>query len=86
MSKVFKKVKKEKTKKAVFKPNYSIILKYSCLSIALLAIVVVITFLAIRDTKIPRKEVAIKIEIANKVNICLPENEEMFEEKSFFDF
>jgi hypothetical protein len=81
MTKIFK-----KAPKARFRANYFIILKYFCLSIALFAIVLTVTFFAIRDTKIPRKEIALKIDIANKVNICLPEDNELFDEKSFFDF
>lgn len=37
------------------------------------------------DIKIPQKTVLVEIDVKNKINICLPENDEIFE-KSFFDF
>lgn len=37
------------------------------------------------EIKIPKREIALKIDITNKVNICLPEDDEIFKE-TFFGF
>lgn len=37
------------------------------------------------DIKIPQKSVTVKLDMKNRVNICLPEDDEVFSE-SFFDF
>lgn len=37
------------------------------------------------DIKIPQKEITLKVNMKNRVNICLPENEDTFQE-SFFGF
>ncbi len=37
------------------------------------------------DAKIPRREIVMKVDIRNKVNVCLPEEDDIFE-RSFFDF
>jgi len=37
------------------------------------------------DLKIPQKTVTVKLDVRNKINICLPEDDKIFEE-SFFDF
>lgn len=45
-------------------------------------------FLAIfnADLNIPQREISLKLDVTNKVNICLPAEEAAFEEESFFSF
>ena len=38
------------------------------------------------DLKVPQKEITLELDVTNKVNICLPEDEDLFEEESFFNF
>lgn len=58
-------------------------------SFSLMAILTIIAIIAIAayydDLKTSQKQIILDVEIKNKVNICLPEDEEFFE-KSFFDF
>jgi len=65
--------------------NFTKITKHLTLWISLLTTLVLFIFLFRDDIKIPQKEIILKIDVKNKVNICLPENDEIFE-KSFFDF
>lgn len=37
------------------------------------------------DAKIPQKDVIVKLDVKNKVNICQPEDEKIFK-KTFFNF
>jgi hypothetical protein len=53
--------------------------------ISLIAMFALFIFLFNDNIKIPQKEVTLEIDIKNKVNICVPEDEKIFEE-SFFDF
>jgi hypothetical protein len=53
--------------------------------VSLAALFLLVVFLIRDDAKIPQKEIILKIDVKNKVNICLPEDDE-FSEKSFFDF
>jgi hypothetical protein len=42
-------------------------------------------YVVLDEVKIPQKETTIIIDVKNKVNVCLPEDD-AFEEKSFFGF
>jgi hypothetical protein len=46
---------------------------------------VIFIFIFIDDVKIPQREITMKVDIKDKVNICLPEDEKIFK-KSFFSF
>lgn len=71
-----------------YHPNDSkvtIIIKHAAFWGSLLTMFVLFVFLFRDDVKIPQKEITLKIDVRNKVNICSPEDEKLFQ-KSFFDF
>jgi hypothetical protein len=66
--------------------NKSTIIIKQCLFWAcLLSMFVIFIFIFIDDVKIPQREITMKVDIKDKVNICLPEDEKIFK-KSFFSF
>ncbi len=65
--------------------NIARLIKHSMCWVSLAALFLLVVFLIRDDAKIPQKEIILKIDVKNKVNICLPEDDE-FSEKSFFDF
>ncbi|OFW95423.1 MAG: hypothetical protein A2887_06845 [Alphaproteobacteria bacterium RIFCSPLOWO2_01_FULL_40_26] len=68
-----------------FDNKFTILLKHLVFWAALFSMFALFVFLVFDDTKILQKEVILKIDIKDKVNICLPEDEKIFQ-KSFFDF
>ncbi len=65
--------------------KFTKITKHLTFWIGLFAMLALFIFLLLDDTNIPQKEQVVKIDINNNVNICLPEDEKIFQ-KSFFDF
>lgn len=65
--------------------KFTMFTKHSFFWIGLLSMFVLFVFLFRDDAKIPQREVVIKIDVRDRVNICLPEDEKIFK-KSFFDF
>jgi hypothetical protein len=51
---------------------------------SLAMIIVVLVFLIRDEAKIPQREIVLKIDLSNHVNVCEPE--EPLQDKSFFDF
>ena len=68
-----------------FDSKLTIFLKHSVFWAALIAMFALFVFLVSDDTKLPQREIILKIDIEDKVNICLPEDEKIFQ-RSFFDF
>lgn len=62
----------------------TIAIKHFAFWIALVSMFVMFIFLVSDDTAIPQKEVFLEVDVKNKVNICLPEED--FPKNSFFDF
>jgi hypothetical protein len=63
----------------------TIIIKQSIFWIGLLSMFGMFIFVFIDDVNIPQREITMKVDITNKVNICLPEDEKIFQ-RSFFNF
>lgn len=52
---------------------------------ASLAMIIVVLIFLIRDeAKIPQREIVLKIDLSNRINVCEPK--EPLQNKSFFDF
>jgi hypothetical protein len=52
---------------------------------ASLAMIIVVLIFLIRDeAKIPQREIVLKLDLSNRVNVCEPE--EPMPDRSFFDF
>jgi hypothetical protein len=62
------------------------IIKYIFLWTGTAVVTALIIFMMQDDIKIPQKEITMVIDMKNKVNICLPDDEEEFDQKSFFGF
>ncbi len=62
----------------------TIAIKHFAFWTALISMFVMFIFLLSDDAKILQKEVTLEIDVKNKVNICLPEDN--FPKKTFFDF
>ncbi len=61
----------------------TVIIKHLIFWISLIAMLVLFVFLFRDDSKLPQREIIVQIDIKNKVNICLPEDEKD-SEVSFF--
>lgn len=71
-----------------YHPNdnkFTIMLKHMIFWLVFFTMATSLVFVISDDVKVPQKEVVLKIDVKDKVNICLPEDEKIFE-KSFFDF
>ncbi len=60
-------------------------IKHLIFWVSLFGMFALFIFLICDDAKIAQKEVSLKIDVRNKVNICLAKDEKIFE-KEFFDF
>jgi len=65
--------------------NFTKIIKHSVFWTSLCVMFMMFVFLVNDDIKIPQKEITLKIDVKNKVNICQAEDEKMFK-TSFFGF
>lgn len=63
----------------------TLIIKHLAFWGSLIAMFALFIFLFRDDVKIPQKEITIKIDVKNKVNVCLPEDDKALKE-SFFNF
>ncbi len=52
--------------------------KYAAIAVSLLLMFAFLSFVLVDDFKIPQRETSMAINIKNKVNICLPEDDEDF--------
>ena len=64
----------------------TIIAKYFCFFVVFLSIIGIVGMIFVNNVKMPQKEMVLKIDINNKVNICLPEEKEEKSEDSFLNF
>lgn len=64
----------------------TIIAKYFCFFAVFLSIIGIVVMVFVNNVKMPQKEIVLKIDITNKVNICLPEEEKKENENSFINF
>lgn len=65
--------------------NVTMFAKHAIFWVGLLSMFALVVFLFRDEAKIPQREVVIKIDVKNKVNVCLPTDEKIFK-KSFFNF
>lgn len=71
-----------------YHPNdskFTIILRHSAFWIALLSMFAMFLFFLGDEINIPQKQVVVEIDVKNRINICLPEGDDLAEE-SFFGF
>lgn len=62
----------------------TVAIKHLVFLVSLISMLLLLVFLINDETKIPQKEITLRIDMKNKVNICQPEED--FPKKSFFDF
>lgn len=62
----------------------TMITKHLIFWIGLLSMFVLFVFIVQDDAKIPQRLITLKINMEDRVNICLPEDEKIFK-KSFFE-
>lgn len=60
------------------------IMQYVVLWVSLFTMFALFILLFRADFKVPQKTVTMKIDVKNKINICLPEDPETLEDKSIF--
>ncbi len=66
--------------------NFSKIIKQSVFWISLASMVALFIFLAKNEIKPAQKPITLKINVNNKVNICLPDDEKEINRKKIHDF
>jgi len=72
----------------IYHPNeskFSKFIKITAFWISMLGMTWLFVLMFHDNIKIPQQQITLKVDISNSVNICLPEDEELFNE-SFFSF
>ena len=69
----------------MFNLKYSLAAKRAMLLSSLVAMAILFFLVSKGNSNIPQKIITIELSVKNKVNICTPEDEKIFE-KSFFNF